>query len=399
MRGGTMLRTLRKLIPRGYKLELDGFLHPRSWQRTMSTQNAQLQPEMLRAAFVTSENDPAKHGEDHIGRYYTLSSEEVKQMLPHGLPTRFKLQMKTFNEACVMIRQPALELISYLKHANLAHPAVRYLLYGEKSTGKTMVLCHAVHYCARQNWVIVHIPDVHLWVKNCKELLPSSYNPERLDQPMEAANWLKNFRITNEKILAQIKTQQKYVWGKRDVTEEGCSLIDLTDKGLAWVKYASDAIGVILKELKQQSCQGSFRLLVAVDGINSLWGKTALKHNKQNVSVEELTLIHNLRKMVANDWTGGAVVATLSQTGAPATLRHFYLPHELLGRDGFAALEPFVPIQVCDYTDLEFESCYQYYLERKWLGHEKAGTKEGRLELRFLSGRNPGLFERISAIL
>lgn len=45
---------------------------------------------------------------------------------------------------------------------------------------------------------------VHLWVKNCKELLPSSYNPERLDQPMEAANWLKNFRITNEKILAQV---------------------------------------------------------------------------------------------------------------------------------------------------------------------------------------------------
>uniref|UniRef100_T1DAG5 Small ribosomal subunit protein mS29 n=1 Tax=Crotalus horridus TaxID=35024 RepID=T1DAG5_CROHD len=394
-----MLRTLRKLIPRGYKLELDGFLHPRTWQRTMSTQNAQLQPEMLRAAFVTSENDPAKHSEDHIGRYYTLSAEEVKTMLPHGLPARFKLQMKTFNEACIMIRQPALELISYLKHTNLAHPAVRYLLYGEKSTGKTMVLCHAVHYCARQNWVIVHIPDVHLWVKNCKELLPSSYNPERLDQPMEAANWLKNFRITNEKILAQIKTQQKYVWGKRDVTEEGCSLIDLTDKGLAWVKYASDTIGVILKELKQQSCQGSFRLLVAVDGINSLWGKTALKHNKQNVSVEELTLIHNLRKMVANDWTGGAIVATLSQTGAPSTLRHFYLPHELLGRDGFAALEPFVPIQVRDYTDLEFESCYQYYLERKWLGHEKASTKEGRLELRFLSGCNPGLFERISAFL
>lgn len=28
----------------------------------------------------------------------------------------------------------------------------------------------------------------------------------------------------------QIKTQQKYIWGKRDVTEEGCSLLELTDK-------------------------------------------------------------------------------------------------------------------------------------------------------------------------
>ncbi|ETE58390.1 28S ribosomal protein S29, mitochondrial, partial [Ophiophagus hannah] len=194
----------------------------------------------------------AKHSEEHLGQYYTISPEEVKEALPHGLPARFKLQMKTFNEACVMVRQPAVELISYLKHTNLSHPAVRYLLS-------------------------------HLWVKNCKELLPSSYNSERLDQPVEAANWLKNFRTTNGKFLAQIKTQQKYIWGKRDVTEKGCSLIDLAEKGLAWVTYASDAVGVILKELKQQSCQGSFRLLVAVDGINSLWGKTALKHNKQDV--------------------------------------------------------------------------------------------------------------------
>uniref|UniRef100_A0A8C5SYN2 Small ribosomal subunit protein mS29 n=1 Tax=Laticauda laticaudata TaxID=8630 RepID=A0A8C5SYN2_LATLA len=394
-----MLRSLRKLIPRGYQLEQDGFLYPRTWQRTMSTQNVQLQPEMLRAALVTSQNDPAKHSEEHLGQYYIISPAEVKEALPHGLPARFKLQMKTFNEACVMVRQPAVELITYLKHTNLSHPAVRYLLYGEKSTGKTMVLCHAVHYCARQNWVIVHIPDAHLWVKNCKELIPSSYNNERLDQPVEAANWLKNFRTTNGKLLAQIKTKQKYIWGKRDITEEGCSLSDLAEKGLAWVTYASDAVGVILKELKQQSCQGSFRLLVAVDGINSLWGKTALKHNKQNVSVEELTLIHNLRKMVENDWAGGAIVATLSQTGAPFTPRPLYLPHELLGRDGFATLDPFVPIEVCNYTDAEFESCYQYYLERKWLQHEKANTKEGRMELRFLSGRNPGLFERISAFL
>ncbi|XP_063172880.1 small ribosomal subunit protein mS29 isoform X2 [Candoia aspera] len=381
-----MLRSLRKLIPRGCKLEQDGFLYPRTWQRTMATQDAQLQPEKLRAAFLTSENDPAKHGEEHVGHYYSISPEEVKEIFPHGLPSRFKMQMKTFNEACVMIRQPAVELITYLKHTNLAHPAVRYLIYGEKSTGKTMVLCHAVHYCARQNWVIVHIPDTHLWVKNCKELLPSSYNNERFDQPMEAANWLKNFRITNGRILTQIKTQQKYTWGKQDVTEEGCPLIDLTEKGLAWVKYASDTVGVILKELKRQCGQGSFRMLVAVDGINSLWGRTAFGKPRQNVSVEELTLIRHLRKMVANDWTGGAIVATLSQTGSPFTPRRLYLPHELLG-------------QVSNYTDREFASCYQYYLERKWLQHEKSSTNEGRMELCFLTGRNPGEFDRISSFL
>lgn len=43
------------------------------------------------------------------------------------------------------------------------------------------------------------------------------------------------------------------------------------------MKNASDAVGVVLKEIKQQCCLGSFRVLVAVDGVNALWGRTTLK--------------------------------------------------------------------------------------------------------------------------
>ncbi|KAL8184481.1 UNVERIFIED_CONTAM: 28S ribosomal protein S29, mitochondrial [Gekko kuhli] len=299
-----------------------------------------------------------------------------------------------------MVRKPGLELLSYLKRTNFAHPAVRYVIYGEKGTGKTLTLCHAVHHCAKQNWLILHIPDAHRWVKNCRELLPSSYNKERFDQPLEASTWLKNFAVTNERFLKEIKTQQKYTWSQRESTEEGSSLMSIVEQGLNRVRNSSDVVGVVLKELKQQSSWGSFKLLVAVDGVNSLWGRTTLKkEDRSAVSVEELTLTHNLRKMMTNDWTGGAIVTTLSWTGSVFQPHGAYLPSELLGKEGFETLDPFVPIQAHNYTDLEFESCYQYYLERRWLQHEKASTNEGRLELRFLSGGNPGEFERISAFI
>lgn len=45
----------------------------------------------------------------------------------------------------------------------------------------------------------------HLWVKNCKELLPSTYNPSRFDQPVQATQWLKNFKITNERFLSKVQ--------------------------------------------------------------------------------------------------------------------------------------------------------------------------------------------------
>ncbi|XP_032623078.1 small ribosomal subunit protein mS29 isoform X4 [Chelonoidis abingdonii] len=344
-----MLRSVKGVICQGPKLDSGYFLHAsaRAWLSAAVNQDVQIPAEKPRKVFRTNESNPANHAEQHEGQHYSIPLQEVNVVFPHGLPYRFQMQMKTFNESCLMVRKPALELLGYLKNTNFAHPAIRYVIYGEKGTGKTMTLCHAVHYCAKQDWLVLHIPDAHLWVKNCRELMQSSYNKERFDQPLEASIWLKNFKTSNDHFLKEIKTQQTYMWSKRESTEKGRPLGEVVEQ----------------------------------------------------VSPEELTLVHNLRKMVGNDWNGGAIVTTLSQTGSLFKPRSAYLPHELLGKEGFDTLDPFIPIQVSNYSQREFESCYQYYLDRKWLQHERASTEEGRKELLFLSNSNPWQLERISAYL
>ncbi|KAJ7417405.1 28S ribosomal protein S29, mitochondrial [Willisornis vidua] len=374
-----MLRTLKGLSCLSLKLD-HGHGLPTAGRACLSSVANQDVPslEQPRVVFHTSESDPAKHSEQHEGRHYNIALQELRVLFPHGLPYRFQQQVQTFNEARVMVRKPALELFGYLRSSNLAHPAVSPRGDGERGTGKTMTLCHVIHYCSRQGWLVLHIPDAHLWVKNCRELLQSSYHKDRLDQPLQASAWLKNFKISNEPFLREIKTQKRYMWGKRESTEEGRPLGEVVEQGLARVRSASDAVGVVLKELKQQSQRGAFRLLVAVDGVNALWGRTTLrKEDKSPVSPEELTLVHNLRKMVRNDWSGGAIVTTLSQTGSLFKPSSAYLPQELLGKEGFDALDPFVPILVSNYSPREFESCYGYYLERRWLQHEKGGAAPG----------------------
>ncbi|TKS82110.1 28S ribosomal protein S29, mitochondrial [Collichthys lucidus] len=354
------------------------------------------------SVFRAQENDPACLSEKHLGQYYTLPSAHVRTLFPHGLPWRYQQQVKTFNEACMMVRSPALEVIACLKKTDTSKPAVRYLFYGLKGSGKTMSLCHAVHFCYTQGWLVLHIPDAHIWVKNCKELLPSSYNTSRFDQPLQATEWLRNFKVTNEHFLSKIKTKQRYVWTKRESTEEGSALGELVDQGITRVKSSSDVVGAVMKELRLQSGQpeSNFRLAVAVDGVNALWGRSTIKkEDKSAVDPEELTLVYNLRKLMKNDWTGGAIITTLSQTGSLYTSKSAHLPHELLGEKGFDNMDPFIPVSVPNYSEKEFESCYLYYMDRHWLQHPQSHTEEGKKELVFLSNRNPSMLERICGSL
>ncbi|XP_040020715.2 small ribosomal subunit protein mS29 isoform X1 [Gasterosteus aculeatus] len=354
------------------------------------------------SVFRTQENDPVCQSERQIGQYYTLPSAHIRTLFPHGLPRRYQLQMKTFNEASMMVRQPALEVISYLKAADYSKPSLRYLFYGLKGSGKTMSLCHTLHFCYTQGWLVLHVPDAHIWVKNCKELLPSSYNTSRFDQPLQASEWLRNFRNTNEHFLSKIKTRQRYSWTKREFTEEGSPLGQLVDQGISRVKSSSDVVGAVMKELRAQSGQpeSNFRLALAVDGVNALWGRSTIrKEDKSTVDPEELTLVHNLKKLMTKSWTGGAIITTLSQTGSLFTPKSSYLPQELLGERGFDSMDLFIPVSVPNYSEKEFESCYLYYMDRQWLQHPQGRTEEGKKELIFLSNRNPSMLDRICAFL
>ncbi|ERE92245.1 28S ribosomal protein S29 [Cricetulus griseus] len=397
-----MLTGVTRLSSRVQKLDPRCFLHG-------SAQAAQSNPvpaEHPRFISRTSDNDPAKHGEQHEGKYYSIPLQDLKTVFPHGLPPRYMMQAGEDFRRSLSDGKEASSGASGLpeKYQFFSPSCALSSLYpfphGEKGTGKTLSLCHAVHFCAKHDWLILHIPDAHLWVKNCQELLQSTYNKQRFDQPLEASTWLKNFKTTNKRFLSQIKVEEKYVWNKRESTEKGSPLGEVVEQGITRVRNATDAVGIVLKELRTQSSSGLFRLLVAVDGINALWGRSTLKREDRTlIAPEELALVHSLRKMVKNNWHGGAIVLSLSQTGSLFKSSTAYLPHELLGKEGFDALDPFLPILISNYTPKEFESSFQYYLENNWLQHEKAATEEGRKELKFLSNCNPGQLERLCASL
>jgi hypothetical protein len=55
---------------------------------------------------------------------------------------------------------------------------------------------------------------------------------------------------------------KEYLWSKRETTKEGAPLMELVELGISRVKYASECVIALMKEIKEHSTQGRYFHLV-----------------------------------------------------------------------------------------------------------------------------------------
>lgn len=340
-----------------------------------------------------SENSPTDHKAQDIGLYYRINPNTKKQLFAlGGFPKVYEKQAKTFGETCLMIRNPALEIINYIKSSDLSRPTNRYVLYGNNGVGKSMTLAHLLHYGHENDFVLVHVPWVPNWYKRPKEKASSATHENSFDLPIDAAAWLIHFKSQNAKLLEklELKCSKEYVWSKRETTAAGASLMELIDHGIARIKFACDIIAVLLEELKEQSTQGKCKTMVAIDGYNAMfWPRTYLhgETRSHKITTDQITLTNPFLNITKYDWTNGVCVLVVDQIALTDDVdAESELPRYLLTKEGFEHLDPFVPVQVGNYTELEFKRCIEYYLNRRWIQNSKEGFDD---ELKFVSGMNP----------
>ncbi|XP_053698093.1 28S ribosomal protein S29, mitochondrial [Sabethes cyaneus] len=351
--------------------------------------------------FRTVESDPTNHNKSHLGRFYTIPLDVRKQIYLHGgFPKTFERQVKTFTESCLMVRQPAIEIIDCLRRTDFQRPVNRFVLYGKDGSGKSLVLAHLLHYGFNQQFVLVHVPWVPNWMKRAKETANSSSHEGQLDLPLDGAAWLSHFKHQNLKLLTKLdlKVSRDYVWSIRETTPAGAPLLELVDHGINRVKFSCDAIAAILQELRQQSTEGKLKTMVVIDGFNAFFHPHTriLAENKVRVTPDKLTLTKPFLDLTEASWCNGVCILAVDRMALTEDRMESELPMYLLRREGFEHLDPFVPVRVDDYTEEEFYSCMQYYLNRRWVQITEAGYDK---ELEFLSGRNPFKLMQLCASL
>lgn len=349
------------------------------------------EPKLNFEEFRTTENDPSKHTSDHLAKFYEIDSETKKKIFRFGGFTKsYEKQIKTFGESCLMVRKPALDVINYIKNTDFTKPVVRYVMYGDLGTGKSMTMAHLLHYGYVNEFLLVHVPWIPYWFKHPKEFNNSTVHEGFTDLPLEAAAWLQHFKTQNADLLPKLdlRTSQDYVWSKRETTPVNSTFLELIDHGINRAKFASEVIKVLLDEIKQHSSDGKMRTMVVIDGYNSLfYKKTNLKGEyKVMIPSDKITLTKPFMDIAKHDWSNGVCILSVDKMAMLGWVRESHLPVYLLGREGFEHLDPFVPIKHENYDEKEYESCISYYVNRQWIQNTGEGFDQ---ELKFLSNCNP----------
>lgn len=342
-------------------------------------------------SFRTGEQSPNDHQKNNAGLFYTISPDVKKIVFSNGgLPKTFEKQVKTFGETCLMVREPALEIMDFIKNSDLTKATNRYVIYGKDGTGKSLTLAHLLHFGHESGFILVHVPWGPNWFKRPKETGNSAAKEGFTDLPLDAAAWLIHFKAQNNVLLSKLdlKTTKDYVWSKRETTPANSGLLELIEHGISRVKFASGVIEALLAEIKSQSTAGKCKTMVAIDGFNAFfYPKTRIvTENKTKVTPDQITLTEPFLEMTKWNWSNGVVIVTVDRIAHTDGDMESELPRYLMGKEGFEHIDPFIPIKLDNFNEKEYLSCIDYYLNRRWIQNTEKGFDE---ELRFLSGKNP----------
>lgn len=336
-------------------------------------------------------SDPTEHTTLQQGLFYSVPQDDVnKLMFNNWMSPHEKNMNKTFQEYCILIRRPALEIMDILRRINYNYPITRFLLYGEMNAGKKFTMTHVMHFCRNQNWITLTVPWANDW--NCRRLKVSYSNHTEFlfDLPIHSKNLLEDFLIKNSHLIEDFKTSTRYEFSEQESSEQGVPLIDLVSFGISRMKFANDVVGALLQELKHLANNDKIKLLITVRGINAFWMTTGQRKEKvKKIHAQQLSLVKQFSDLLQSDTKNAVALCSVESWLRHVSDRDPYLPTDLLGKEGIDFLEPFIPVEVPKYNEEEIQKVMDYYEDRRWIQLPEAKTPNGRKQITYLSGYNP----------
>lgn len=312
--------------------------------------------------------------------YFKFSMQELKQVLPEGLPMGM---VKEFEESCrsaLLVRQCFIDLRdnfrqiadpSVVINATAPKPRKQIVLDGPVSCGKSITLAMLVYWARKEGWLVLYVPKGRDWTHG--GLFYRNLRTGLWDTPIQAANILRDFLKYNKSYLQGLacNIHEPIPLGEgagvgppkgsnEMLISEGMTLCQLVEAGINNT-YAT--VGVVVRLREELSKVTSIPVLIAIDQYNSWftfadYEEPVTVRSCMPVHARELSTVNAFRSMMHEDMMVGAFshstavgklrvelpdVPIDARLNLPrynldeaATVCHYYLRQRLVKRDAFS---------------------------------------------------------------
>ncbi|KAI0979985.1 hypothetical protein GJ496_010780, partial [Pomphorhynchus laevis] len=367
------------------------------------------------------------------GSFYEVDNDMIKRL--DSMNKCFEPSFRQTFQACktpvsLLIREPMIELTDHINRIPDNLQNIKYVIYGrEPGIGKSTVLFYSLCHAVKQNWLILNFQKASEIMQQQINLAEQNVrNSNVYDTPIESVAWLQNFATQNRDLLrnSALKTSEEYVWSLRESTPANTSILKIVELGCDRLRYSSDCIGVIVKEIKKQSHNLGFKILTAIDGVNAFYGSSWVRSEKrEKLQADDLVFVRALKRLLKSDWSNAITVCTVGPEDyilekplgkrwhkrlkrkiyrTVRTYNEYYYdgpctPLALLNFEGFRDMDPFIPIEVQKLTNHEFNQLFNLYYSKNWITDRSAGLQENKDVIKFLCACNPSELSRILSFI
>lgn len=174
-----------------------------------------------------------------------------------------------FHAPHTLVRAETVELAQRIQNAAVNKENLRLVISGDKISGKSTLLLHAMATGFLNDWIVINIPEAQELTTACTEYSPlPGTTPQQYMQPVYAQNLLAQIRKASGNILQTMTVLNKHPDLSLEIITHASSLLDLIDS----CKEAESAWAVLqaLWTELQTPSRDRRPVMVTLDGLSHI---------------------------------------------------------------------------------------------------------------------------------
>ncbi|KAL1305645.1 hypothetical protein AAFC00_007239 [Neodothiora populina] len=225
---------------------------------------------------------------------------------------------KLFRRPATLVRKETIEVSNLLQEAEKEQKSIRRVIYGERGSGKSVLLLQAMAIAHLKNWLVIHIPEAQELIIGHTSYIPNtSGDVTTYIQPQYTAQILGAIGKANYAVLSKLQLSQKHdlpIPVQENISLARFCELGARDPDLAWPFY--------LAFWKEITGAGRPPICFAVDGVNHIMKESAyLDADLSKVHSHDLAIVQHFNALLSGKQSlanGGLVLAADAGSNRPA---------------------------------------------------------------------------------